>query len=136
MDRGRVRDVLLGDRKEILGLEVRVGDKAGGAGVGINGDGNDEEMTAAEIAEQERRLRKTAQRGVVKLFNAVRAAQVKAEEAAREVKSKGVVGVGRREEKISEMSKKGFLELVAGGGGDASVRKGRSKSKAGTIEQA
>lgn len=37
--------------------------------------------------------------GVVKLFNAVRAAQIKGEEASRQVKKKGVVGMGAREEK-------------------------------------
>lgn len=36
---------------------------------------------------------------MVKLFNAVRAAQIKGEEASRQVKKKGVVGMGAREEK-------------------------------------
>jgi fusion and transport protein UGO1 len=36
---------------------------------------------------------------VVKLFNAVRAAQIKAEEAQKQVKQKGVVGMTNREEK-------------------------------------
>lgn len=91
LDKGRVRDV--------LGVE--------------GGDGG---LSAAEALELERRLKKTAQRGVVKLFNAVRAAQVKAEEAQREALKAGVVGAKSREEKINEMSKKGFLELIAGGG--------------------
>ncbi|KAL2436976.1 hypothetical protein ABEF95_015755 [Exophiala dermatitidis] len=69
---------------------------------------------AGEIAEEEKRLRKIAQRGVIKLFNAVRAAQVKAEQAAREERKKGTVGMANREEKINEMSKQGFLELIAG----------------------
>ena len=73
--------------------------------------------STAETMELEKRLRKTAQRGVVKLFNAVRAAQIKGEEAAKEARKKGLVGYGRREEKVNEMSKKGFLELIAGGGG-------------------
>jgi mitochondrial fusion and transport protein UGO1 len=68
------------------------------------------------VQELERRLRKTAQRGVVRLFNAVRAAQVRAEEAERDAKRQGVVGMGKREERINEMSKKGFLDLIAGGG--------------------
>lgn len=71
--------------------------------------------TVAETMELEKRLRKTAQRGVVKLFNAVRAAQIKGEEAAREARSKGLVGYARREEKVNEMSKQGFLELIGGG---------------------
>ncbi|KAF2095831.1 Rrp15p-domain-containing protein [Rhizodiscina lignyota] len=77
---------------------------------------DDDGQSAAETQELERRLRKTAQRGVVKLFNAVRAAQVKGEEAEREAKMKGVVGIGKREERVNEMSKKGFLDLISQGG--------------------
>ncbi|KAJ0158149.1 Ribosomal RNA-processing protein 15 [Colletotrichum tanaceti] len=76
-----------------------------------------ENLSTGEMIETERRLRKVAQRGVVKLFNAVRAAQVKAAEAEKKARKDGVVGVVRREEKINEMSKKGFLDLIASGGG-------------------
>ncbi len=69
---------------------------------------------AGEVAEEEKKLRKIAQRGVIKLFNAVRAAQVKAEEAAREARKKGTIGSANREEKINEMSKQGFLDLISG----------------------
>ncbi|KAK7902674.1 pre-60S ribosomal particles component [Exophiala xenobiotica] len=69
---------------------------------------------AGEIAEEEKRLRKIAQRGVVKLFNAVRAAQVKGEQAAREERKKGTIGIAHREEKVNEMSKQGFLDLIGG----------------------
>lgn len=69
---------------------------------------------AGEVAEEEKRLRKIAQRGVVKLFNAVRAAQVQAEEAAKEERKKGTVGVENRQEKVNEMSKQGFLDLIGG----------------------
>jgi hypothetical protein len=69
---------------------------------------------AGEIAEEEKRLRKIAQRGVVKLFNAVRAAQVKAEQTAKEELKKGTVGMANREEKVNEMSKQGFLDLIGG----------------------
>ncbi|PSS23345.1 hypothetical protein M430DRAFT_97879 [Amorphotheca resinae ATCC 22711] len=100
LDKGRVKDV--------LGASTAF-DAANGKGEGG--------QSVQETMELEKRLRKTAQRGVVKLFNAVRAAQVKGEEAAREARNKGIVGQGRREEKINEMSKKGFLELIAGGGG-------------------
>ncbi|KAI9822524.1 MAG: hypothetical protein M1827_000243 [Pycnora praestabilis] len=95
-DRGRVKDV--------LGLDI----------VSTTLEGENA-VSVGEILEQERRLRKTAQRGVVKLFNAVRAAQVKGEEAAREAR-KGTIGTSRREERVNEMSKKGFLDLIAGGG--------------------
>lgn len=104
LDKGRVKDV--------LGL-----DSAAASADCAGADG----MTVGEIAEQEKRLRKTAQRGVVKLFNAVRAAQVKAEEAAREARKQGVVGAGRREEKATEMSKQGFLELIGSTGGKAKM---------------
>ncbi|KAL4722737.1 pre-60S ribosomal particles component [Fusarium chlamydosporum] len=75
------------------------------------------ETSTSEIMETERRLRKVAQRGVVKLFNAVRAAQVKAVEAEKGTRKEGVIGMKKREEKVNEMSKKGFLELIASGGG-------------------
>jgi hypothetical protein len=86
LDRGRVKEVLGGDSVDI-----------------------------GTTLEMEKRLRKTAQRGVVKLFNAVRAAQVKGEEAEREARKAGVIGDGRRKEKANEMSKKGFLDLITGG---------------------
>ena len=120
-DKGRVRDV--------LGLELAsAAPRAITVPRAVDPTGQ-EGMSVGEIAEQERRLRKTAQRGVVKLFNAVRAAQVKAEEAGREARKKGVVGVGRREEKVSEMSKQGFLDLITGGRASA-------KPKIGVIEEA
>ncbi|KAL2062685.1 hypothetical protein VTL71DRAFT_5757 [Oculimacula yallundae] len=109
LDKGRVKDV--------LGASTAF-DAANGVADG---------PSVQETMELEKRLRKTAQRGVVKLFNAVRAAQVKGEEAARDARTKGLVGHGRREEKVNEMSKKGFLDLIAGGGGNL---------KAGAIEEA
>ncbi|EXJ60753.1 hypothetical protein A1O7_04906 [Cladophialophora yegresii CBS 114405] len=69
---------------------------------------------AGDVAEEEKRLRKIAQRGVVKLFNAVRAAQVKAEQAAKEERKKGTIGMANRQEKVNEISKQGFLELIGG----------------------
>ena len=68
------------------------------------------------VQEKEKRLKKVAQRGVVKLFNAVRAAQAKAEEAERNAKMEGVVGSRQREEKVNELSKQGFLDLISRGG--------------------
>ncbi|KAL9622531.1 MAG: hypothetical protein Q9204_008019 [Flavoplaca sp. TL-2023a] len=103
-EKGRVKDVLLGGVS--TGLPKGSGDVDGGV-----------EGEVGKMMEQERRLKKMAQRGVVKLFNAVRVAQVRGEEARRETVGKGIVGAKRREEKVGEMSKKGFLELVASGGG-------------------
>lgn len=89
LEKGRVKDV--------LGL-----DSAG--------------VDTGAIVEEEHRLKKTAQRGVVKLFNAVRAAQVKAEEAARTAREDGTVGMQKRGERVNEMSKEGFLDLISRGG--------------------
>lgn len=105
LDRARVKDVLGVDK--------------------TNGEVDGSSITVAETIELERRLKKTAQRGVVKLFNAVRAAQVKGEQAAKEAKKTGVVSARDREAKVNEMSKKGFLDLIAsGGGGGGGGRKG------------
>ncbi|KAF5606797.1 RRP15-like protein [Fusarium subglutinans] len=95
-EKGRVKDVLIATTSDATG---------------------ELETSTSEIMVTERRLRKVAQRGVVKLFNAVRAAQVKAVEAEKGVKKEGVIGMKKREEKVNEMSKKGFLELIASGGG-------------------
>jgi Rrp15p len=69
---------------------------------------------AGQTAEEEKRLRKIAQRGVVKLFNAVRAAQVRGEEAAQEERRKGTIGVEERKKVVNEVSKQSFLELISG----------------------
>jgi hypothetical protein len=120
MEKGRVRDVLVASsgsaKLNILTGEVEMEEAEGKDG-----------ETTGQILATERRLRKVAQRGVVKLFNAVRAAQVKAGEAERAARNEGVVGVKRREEKVTEMSRKGFLDLIASGGG---------KLKKGALEEA
>ncbi|CAK4030923.1 ribosomal RNA-processing 15-like [Lecanosticta acicola] len=74
------------------------------------------DVDTGAVMEEEKRLKKTAQRGVVRLFNAVRAAQVKAEEARKEARKEGIVGMQKREEKVNEMSKQGFLDLISSGG--------------------
>ncbi|KAK4175171.1 Rrp15p-domain-containing protein [Triangularia setosa] len=107
MEKGRVRDVLVPSTKRTLNLQT-------GEIEEVIEDGAE---TTGQLLATERRLRKVAQRGVVKLFNAVRAAQVKASEAERAVRKEGIVGVKRKEEKITEMSRKGFLDLIANGGG-------------------
>jgi fusion and transport protein UGO1 len=57
-------------------------------------------------------MRKTAQRGVVRLFNAVRASQIKGEQALLEAKG---APRAEREEKVKEMSREGFLNLIKSG---------------------
>ncbi|KAK7430335.1 pre-60S ribosomal particles component [Neonectria magnoliae] len=106
LEKGRVKDVLVATTIDSTG---------------------ELETTTSEIMVTERRLRKVAQRGVVKLFNAVRAAQVKAVETEHNTRKSGVIGMNRREEKVNEMSKKGFLDLIASGGG---------KLKKGGLEEA
>jgi hypothetical protein len=96
LEKGRVRDVLIATKNDTTG---------------------ELESSTVDIMETERTLRKVAQRGVVKLFNAVRAAQVAAVEADKGVKKDGIIGMSQREEKVSELTKKGFLDLIASGGG-------------------
>ena len=76
---------------------------------------NDEKVSTAATSAKEKELRRTAQKGVIKLFNAVRAAQVKGEQAEREAKETNVVGLAKREERVKEMSKQGFLDMITGG---------------------
>jgi len=103
----KARQKLRGDKKEAL-EKGRVKDVLLGTDAGL------QHGEVGAMIEEENRLRKTAQRGVVKLFTAGRQAQVRGEEARKEAKSGSR---GRKEERVGEMSKKGFLEMVAGGGG-------------------
>lgn len=99
----RARAKLRADKKEALERD-RVKDV-----LGI------ERGETGETAEREKRLRKVAQRGVVKLFNAVRAAQVRGQEVANEERKKrSIVGMGEREKAVNEVSKQGFLDLING----------------------
>ncbi|GAP87565.1 putative DUF1665 domain-containing protein [Rosellinia necatrix] len=93
LEKGRVKDVLMGD--------------------------NNEETSTGEIMQTERRLRKTAHRGVIMLFRAVREAQERANEAEKNARKDGIIGTQQRQEKVNEMSRQGFLDLIAGGGGKA-----------------
>ncbi|KAI2629262.1 Rrp15p-domain-containing protein [Hypomontagnella submonticulosa] len=104
-EKGRVKDVLTG-------------------AVDIEGQ---PETSTQEILQTEKRLKKVAHRGVIMLFRAVREAQERAAEAERDTRKDGIVGVQRRQEKVNEMSRQGFLELIAGGGG---------KLKKGALEEA
>ncbi|CAK1365846.1 unnamed protein product, partial [Cercospora beticola] len=89
LEKGRVKDV--------LGLETA-------------------EVDTGAVLEEEKRLKKIAQRGVVFMFNAVRKAQISAEEERRKLQGEGVVGMKKREERVNEMSKQGFLDLISSGG--------------------
>ncbi|KAA8910441.1 Rrp15p-domain-containing protein [Sphaerosporella brunnea] len=72
----------------------------------------DDDVAAGRALEKERMLKSIARSGVAKLYNAVRAAQIKGEAAAKETKKEGVIGLGNREAKVTEMSKQGFLDLI------------------------
>ncbi|KAG9199271.1 hypothetical protein G6514_008714 [Epicoccum nigrum] len=76
---------------------------------------NDTSFSTAEVTAKEKELRRTAQKGVIKLFNAVRAAQVKGELAEQQAKDQSLVGMAKREDKVKEMSKQGFLDMITGG---------------------
>lgn len=106
-EKGRVRDVLVATN----GVFTNVNPVTGEVVEEAFGE------TTAQVLETERRLRKVAQRGVVQLFNAFRTAQVKAAEAERVSRKEGIIGVDRKKDKVTEMSKKGFLDLIASGGG-------------------
>jgi hypothetical protein len=114
-DRGRVRDVLL---PAPAGRELAtVGEEDGGRALGVGAEllMVDAE-TAASVAATERRMRKIAHRGVVRMFNAMRAAQERATEAEKAVRAEGLIGSQRKEKKVLDMSRSGFLDLIASGG--------------------
>lgn len=78
---------------------------------------NRDDVSTGEVVELEKQLKRTAQKGVVKLFNAVRAAQmrgIQAEKEAQDDDSK-IIGMDSRKKKVDEMSKQGFLDLLASG---------------------
>lgn len=65
-----------------------------------------------ETIEKEKKLKKIAQRGVVRLFNAVLSTQIKTNQEI----SKEKVGQSRKEELMNEISKEKFLDLVQAAG--------------------
>lgn len=72
----------------------------------------DEPEKVREVIDKERRLKKTAQKGVVKLFNAVLATQVKTNQEVGLEK----VGQTKKDELVGEISKARFLDLVKAAG--------------------
>jgi hypothetical protein len=107
LEKGRVRDVLVASTTRTLNVATGT----------VEETVDNEAETTARILATERRLRKVAQRGVVTLFNAVRAAQVKAVETEREIKERVTGTKDKKKEQVTDMSKKGFLDLIASGGG-------------------
>lgn len=68
-----------------------------------------------QILEKERKLRKIAQKGVVKLFNAILSTQVKTEKEVNDSLT-GVKNISERKELITEVSKEKFFDLVKAAG--------------------
>jgi hypothetical protein len=68
------------------------------------------EAEAARVIEKERQLRKVAQRGVVRLFNAIRVAQ---NAGATDLAAIGVVA-RKQQEQQQQLSKQSFLSLIKG----------------------
>ena len=75
------------------------------------------DVSTGEVVEMEKMLKRTAQKGVIKLFNAVRAAQMGGLQAEKEAQGEDgrVIGLDSRKRKVDEMSKQGFLDLLASG---------------------
>ena len=59
----------------------------------------DDDQAAKKAMEKERALKSIARSGVARLYNAIRAAQVKGEEAQNDAKKEGIVGMANRDAK-------------------------------------
>ncbi|KAI3404505.1 RRP15 [Candida oxycetoniae] len=75
---------------------------------------NGDSLNVRSTLEKEKQLKKLAQRGVVKLFNAILSTQI---QTAQEV-GKEKVGQAKREELMNDVSKEKFLDLIAAAGED------------------
>lgn len=71
-----------------------------------------DEENAREVLDHEKKLKQIAQKGVVRLFNAVLAAQSKPS-GKNDKKS---IGLQKQEEQVNDMSKEKFLDLIRAGG--------------------
>lgn len=68
------------------------------------------DATARQVLQHEKQLKKTAQRGVIKLFNAILMTQTSTEsDMSHET---GLVGQSKKKELVNEISKEKFLDLV------------------------
>ncbi|GMM29593.1 Rrp15 protein [Martiniozyma asiatica (nom. inval.)] len=71
---------------------------------------NDED--ARSVLEHERKLKKVAQKGVIKLFNAIMMTQAQTTQELGNIQSSGVLGNTKKKELVNEISKDKFLDLV------------------------
>ncbi|AJW06792.1 Rrp15p [Saccharomyces cerevisiae YJM1418] len=105
----KAKKALLAEKKKLLG-------KARKTDIIPIASGEDRSENIRKVLEKETALRKIAQKGAVKLFNAILATQVKTE---KEV-SENLSGIKNKEEKkelITEVSKEKFLDLVKAAAG-------------------
>lgn len=78
-------------------------------------DNEQEPGKVRELIQKEKDLKKVAQRGVVKLFNAVLSTQIKTnQELGKEV----IRGQTKKEELMNDVSKEKFLDLIAAAGNE------------------
>jgi hypothetical protein len=68
-----------------------------------------DETIARQVLQHERQLKKTAQRGVIKLFNAILMTQTSTE---AEMSNESGLGQTKKKELVNELSKEKFLSLV------------------------
>jgi len=68
-----------------------------------------DETIARQVLQHERQLKKTAQRGVIKLFNAILMTQTSTE---AELSNESGLGQTKKKELVNELSKEKFLSLV------------------------
>ncbi|CDK27271.1 unnamed protein product [Kuraishia capsulata CBS 1993] len=68
-----------------------------------------DDASARFVIEREKRYKKTAQRGVIKLFNAVLATQT---QTANVISKEKIIGDIKKDELITELSKEKFLDLI------------------------
>lgn len=69
-----------------------------------------DDLNARKILQHEKILKKTAQRGVIKLFNAILMTQTNTQSDLNN--ETGYLGVNKKKELINEISKEKFLDLV------------------------
>lgn len=72
-----------------------------------------DDSTARDVLMKEKKLRKVAQRGVIKLFNAILMTQTK---TSQELNDSTLIGATKKEQLMNEISKEKFLDLVQAAG--------------------
>jgi hypothetical protein len=95
-------------RRELLAEKKKVYDKDRVRDLLPQDDG-----TAREVLETERKLKKVAQRGVVKLFNVIMSTQTRTNSEVSKTKT---LGEEQKDRLISEVSKEKFFDLVKAAG--------------------